>query len=625
MLGTLVRGVLGTAFSCLFLFGFGESALAQGGALAGATLSGVELHANDAVYDKKRGRFYVTVGEAGEQAYRNRLVVVDGTTLEVLNSLDVGPEPNRLGLTDNCRRLYLGVDGLNSFRWLDLVTGELSEAYFIRDWFDGNYPTAARQFAFAPGSARSVVVLEDTQGVTTAGEISVYDDTGLVSEIIDVYGPTSIGFVDSETLVGFDSEEGFEFHKYSFDGTTVTEAAVEYDLLYGYQVQMKVAGGLAYGSDGRIADPATMTRVGEFPGDRGPSPVIAVNPGEGTTFFLSQQELYLYDNSTLALLDQITLPGSFVESPMIQRFESCGPGRLFFVDGNGQLCLIAGVPVTPVPLAPLVISGGPGDDLVELDLEIGTLTLNGQVRDISGYDDILFEDFRGNNKLICRGEPGVYEQAYLSAGRFQLFSGGVSFEGRRFNEIEFDGAGEQDVAYLFGVGLTGPFEARPGLATMPTGNTLLKARGMGSVYAYASDGNSEAVISGSVGNDRLNGSLEGNRFRLASGEYLISASGFGKVVFNAGQGGDDRASVLDASGNDQFIGNGNFARLFRSFADLRMRNFEQVVVTGSGGFDRASFQKLPGDRVVQRSGETVVAGPGYWNSVRNFDEIQIRE
>ncbi len=287
--------------------------------------------------------------------------------------------------------------------------------------------------------------------------------------------------------------------------------------------------------------------------------------------------------------------------------------------------MISGVPVSPVPLAPLVVSGGPGDDLVVLDLEMGTLTLNGQVRDVSGYDDILFSDFQGNNKLICRGERALYEQAYLAPGRFQLLSEGLSFDGRRFTEIEFDGGGEQDVAYLFAVGLTGPYDARPGLAVMPTSGSLLRARGVGSVYAYADDGNTEAVLSGSFGNDRLNGSLDGNRYRLLGSAYLLSASGFKKVVVNAGQAGDDRASVLDTSGDDQLIANGNFARLFRPLVDLRMRNFEQVTVTGSTGFDRATFQKLPGDRVLQRSGETTVTGPGYWNSVRNFDEIQIRE
>ncbi len=625
MLATYAGRLLGCFLSGLILLAWSSVASAQGGVLAGATFTGVELHANDAVYDTKRERFYVSVGEAGEAPYRNRLLIVDGATLEVLDSLDVGPEPNRLGLTGNFRRLYVGVDGLNSFRWLDLVTGELSEAYFIRDWLDGNYPTAARQFAFAPGSARSVVVLEDTLGVTSVGELSVYDDDGLVSEIIDVNGPTSIGFIDAQTLVGFDSEEGFEFHKYSFDGSTVTEVDMEYDLLFGYRVEMKVAGGLAYGSDGGIVDPVTMTAVGEFPGDRGSNPRIAVNPVEGTTFFLSQQVLYLYENETLSLLDQITLAGSFSESPVIERFENCGVGRLFFVDGNGQLCVISSVPASPLPLAPLVVTGGPGDDLVVLDLEMGTLTINGLARDVSGYDDIFFSDFQGNNKLICRGERALYEQAYLTPGRFQLLSEGLSFDGRRFTEIEFDGGGEQDVAYLYGVGMNGPFDARPGLAVMPTAGALLGARGVGSVYAYAYDGNTEAVLSGSAGNDRLNGSLEGNRYRLTSSDYLLSASGFKKVVVNAGQAGDDRASILDAAGNDQVIANGNFVRLFRPLVDLRMRNFEQVTVTGSSGFDRATFQKLPGDRVLQRSGETTVAGAGYWNSVRNFDEIQIRE
>jgi hypothetical protein len=139
----------------------------------------VALDANDMVYDRSRGRIYLSSPGRAEYAPQ-AILSLDPVTGLFDGPRPVGSEPNTLILAGEGEYLYVGTDGSSSVARVRLDTWQRDATLELGRESSGR-AHLARQIFPAPGAPRTVVVARTTagglQGITTPGNgFVVFDD-----------------------------------------------------------------------------------------------------------------------------------------------------------------------------------------------------------------------------------------------------------------------------------------------------------------------------------------------------------------------------------------------------------------------------------------------------------------
>lgn len=242
--------------------------------------------ANDIVVDRTRGVLYATVPGSQGLPDGNSIVTIDPNGARIVDSTFAGSEPNRIEVSADGSRAYVGIDGARSFRSWVPGSDDFGPLVPLETRF-GDAAVAAG-FAILPDRPEVVVVSRDEVRTSNSGELEVFESGVSVSAGPGFSRADQIAFVDDRTLVSFnDSSTGFDLIRWDLDRTSLTlsEGDSTRSLISGFSTQIEVSEGRVLGTDGLVVDPTTLNALGTFITGLSSAAVESV-PEAGLTYFL---------------------------------------------------------------------------------------------------------------------------------------------------------------------------------------------------------------------------------------------------------------------------------------------------------------------------------------------------
>lgn len=281
------------------------------------------LATNHMIWDSTRQRIIASV--AGPVT--PRVVIVDPATANVVSSVAVAGEPDRLALSDDGSALWVGIgasggavaSATRGLQKVDMATLTAGPLFSVgSDPINGAY--LVDSLAVVPGQPDSVVVARYLPGFSPRHQgVAVFDNgtqRGVATQALT--GATVIVFgTDPTTLYGFNNESDLGFRRLRVDATGVHELDNTF-LTGAVGDQLKWQSGRVYFSSGGVVDPttATPTLVGTFSlGVRG-SNATGNEPStaEHKAFFwvpsnasLAESKLEIFDTTTFAQLATVPM------------------------------------------------------------------------------------------------------------------------------------------------------------------------------------------------------------------------------------------------------------------------------------------------------------------------------
>jgi hypothetical protein len=226
----------------------------------------IDLIANDLIYDPSRQRIYASVPSSAFSD-GNSIVVIDPASGTVESHVFVGSEPRKLALSDDGQYLYVGLDGSAAIRRVNL--GTMTADILIQlgnDSFFG--PLFAEDIEVLPGAAHSIAVSLRNSGFSPRHMgVAIYDDAVRRTDVTGVHtGSNVIEFgATAARLYGYNNETTeFGFRRMTVSASGVAVDDVQNNLISGFDVDIKYAGGKLFATSGAAIDPEARTLLGTF-------------------------------------------------------------------------------------------------------------------------------------------------------------------------------------------------------------------------------------------------------------------------------------------------------------------------------------------------------------------------
>jgi hypothetical protein len=339
-------------FYPLVVFLMVSTRLLAGGPLSSAWVKELDLMGNDIVFDRTRNVFYMSVPSLAGLPYGNCIVTIHPETGEIIGSKFVGSEPNRLAISSDASRVYVGLDGAYGFSWWEPASDTVGPLVTLTGRiFAGPY--VAEDLAVAPDDSHTVVVSKNEVFSTAGGEIEVYRDTNSVFGLNQIYGAESIAFTDNNTLVGYDNlTSGNDLWKWNNSGTNLTETA-RVSISLGSKI--KAANGLIFSDAGKVLSASNLSITGTLSGVPYSS-VLAPVADEDIVYFLGTEnfgsvvlQLSSFSKTSFLKFDSKTftnLATSTLRSLVVAKGEGFAGERLGYV----QTYANAGIISIPPPV-----------------------------------------------------------------------------------------------------------------------------------------------------------------------------------------------------------------------------------------------------------------------------------
>ena len=329
--------------------------LRAGVSLENALVTAIGLAGNDIVFDSTRNVFYLSVPSAAGFPYGNSIVTVDPTNGAIIHTTFVGSEPNKLAISSDASRVYVGVDGADSFCWWEPATDTVSALVSFTSQFPFG-PYTATDFAISPNDPHTVVVSKDDVSSSAAGDLELFHDNTSLQDLHLIYGAESICFSDPNDLLGYNSyTTGYDLWKWAFDGTNLTQIQDVGNVISGFSTRIKASNGLIFADNGKVVAPSTLSALGTFSGLPSGATVEPM-PGANTVYFLGSAsfgggylQLVSFDRATFLKIDSKSFTnaiGSSIRSLVAAGKEPSGGDRLGFIQYDGR----AGIITIPPPL-----------------------------------------------------------------------------------------------------------------------------------------------------------------------------------------------------------------------------------------------------------------------------------
>jgi hypothetical protein len=268
----------------------------------------VQLPANDIIYNSSNQTIYCSVpssvGLGG-----NSITPLNPTNGSIGTPVFVGSEPNKLALTDDKQKLYVGIDGAASVRVFDIPTQTPGLQFFLESEFLSN-PFKAADLAPVPGTSNSVAVARVSS--FPFGLISIYDSG--VKRSNSASAGAEIEFGTSAARLYGSGTFGGELTQFN-----VSASGLSFDSSFevGNGGQLLFVNGLMYTANGSVFDPETGILKGTFtaPELRFNS-IMTVDPTLGRAYFLtnpssSTSTLRVFDINTFQLIGEATIQNTF--------------------------------------------------------------------------------------------------------------------------------------------------------------------------------------------------------------------------------------------------------------------------------------------------------------------------
>jgi hypothetical protein len=295
------------------------------------------LPTNDFIYNQGTQKFYASVPSRADNIVGNSVTIIDPKTGTIDDSIFIGSEPDKIAISDDSARMYVGLRGSSSIRQVDLSSRTAGSSFYL-----GVNPL---DIAVKPGAAGTVAVLRG------ANDIAVYNEGVQSALTSNPFGLSSIVFGSPNTLYGGSPSRIF---KYSVTTAAISSTNSFLGLGDG---DLHIENGLIYTTSGMVVDAESGLVKGTFnPGWAG-SHAIAIDTPNNRAFIITRSEtssslaLRAYELDTFRFTGSVEVPGYFNggTSPNLVRW---GENGLAYRDGNGQVFFLQTSLVNPSAAVP---------------------------------------------------------------------------------------------------------------------------------------------------------------------------------------------------------------------------------------------------------------------------------
>jgi len=297
----------------------------------------ISLPAKNIAYSSATGMLYVTVPSSAGIPYGNGLVEISPTDASITGNVYVGSEPNPLATSPDQPIAYVGLDGANAVRPVDLTTLIPGAQFSLgSDRFLGPY--TAQQIAVMPGAANTVAV-SLSPGGGGAGNVAIFDSgvmRGSINPSIPfanaiAFGPTA------NQLYGYDNyDTSFGLSKYSIDTTGISSATYVSNVIRAFYATIVVDASTIYSTSGATVDATSLQLVGTYE-TSGP---VVVDDSAHWVIFAHQNNVQVYDRETFVQIFSMLIPGA-TGNPISAT--GCGSRCVAIVFNSGQIFIVSNV------------------------------------------------------------------------------------------------------------------------------------------------------------------------------------------------------------------------------------------------------------------------------------------
>ena len=221
----------------------------------------VSIVAKDIVIDPA-GTIYASVpSSAGADG--NSITPIDPIANSLGQPVPIGSEPNKLAISDNGQMIYVGIDGAKAIRRFDVPTRTPGMQFPV----DSQGLHVAVDLAIAPGQTQSVTAARGNNPNAADGGVAIYDNGVQRPNVTGVANTINVIDYSASPLILYgqnSSNSEFGFRKLAAASCGVTVLSIKNSLLSGAN-NFKIENGLAFATNGRLADPELGTLLGTYP------------------------------------------------------------------------------------------------------------------------------------------------------------------------------------------------------------------------------------------------------------------------------------------------------------------------------------------------------------------------
>lgn len=268
---------------------------------------------NDIVYSPKDGYLYASLPASAENGSRSSIVAIKTDTGEIVHSILIDGEPNKLALSADGGQLYVGLDSAHGYRQIDLATGVPGSVYPLLTSPSDlvNSEATVTSMAVMPGEPNTVAIYSSGHG-------TVIYDAGVPRP------NTSSNLFSGDILSGqmaFSPDGGTLF---SAGRWGVFSLAVDSSGFTGYRCldplaiepeSLQYDGGRLYRSDGVTYDVSPEGLAGVFQSSSGQSisgPFVS-DAGQTRAFAFTNKlvptEIQKFDENTFVAIRSLDISG----------------------------------------------------------------------------------------------------------------------------------------------------------------------------------------------------------------------------------------------------------------------------------------------------------------------------
>jgi hypothetical protein len=306
-----------------------------------------DFPATNIAYDSLRGKIWGTFGP--NTTYPNSIVEIDPFSGVVGNPISVGSNPNHLAVSADGSKAYVGIDGANGLRIVDLgsrVPGALIEL------MANSNPATVQDIDVNPLNPNEVAVCLQVSFSGNGWGPVVFRDGVEIGLNSGQYGPQRATYTSGSSLFGADFQNGYQYSIGLNSVDQVQLMPIQPGNFQSYQV-MPLAGTKAVMPSGQVFDTNTFSQLGVVSygndqllttgTDRTNDIAWSVFAGSAINHS-SKYFLRAFDLETFAPIGSISLPfNESVSFPIMmkaKRFGNSGIAILF----NGKLFLVQNTP-----------------------------------------------------------------------------------------------------------------------------------------------------------------------------------------------------------------------------------------------------------------------------------------
>jgi len=293
----------------------------------------IDLPANHISYSSLTGMLYATIPSSAGSPYGNGLVEISPADASVVDHVYVGSEPNPLAISPDSPIAYVGLDGSDAVRLVDLSSLTAGIQFGLGN--DPSFgPYHAQEIAVMPGTPASIAVSLIQFGGD--GNVAIFD-SGVMRGSINPNVPyaNAIAFGPSATsLFGYDNySSSFGLTAYTIDPSGISSFMYASQVITGFGVTFVVDNSILYATSGAVVDGASLQLMGTY-NLHGP---VVVDHSTHSVMFVRQTAVQVFDRDTFVPLFSLPIAAA-TGSPISAT--GCGSSCLAVVFDSGQIFVI---------------------------------------------------------------------------------------------------------------------------------------------------------------------------------------------------------------------------------------------------------------------------------------------